>query len=83
MALLNIIQTGESLTKSKVAPSAIVETGENQASYGVLPETIEDRLNDDEFSKAMTALEAIWSACPDDLPEDISIKHDHYLSGVK
>ena len=62
-------------------PLIIVEKTENYILYQVLAEVLEDKMSEDEFNKAMTALENIWSACPADLPKDLSAKHDHYLGG--
>lgn len=52
-------------------------------SYQVLANTREDKMSDDEFNKAMAALEDIWNSCPKDLPKDLSKKHDQYLFGER
>jgi hypothetical protein len=56
---------------------------EGHVSYHVLTEVLEDKMSDDEFNKAMAALEDIWNSCPKDFPRDLSQKHDQYLFGVK
>lgn len=45
----------------------------------ILTEMAEDKISDDEFNKAMVALEDIWSACPADLPKDLSTNHDYHF----
>lgn len=42
-------------------------------------EMAEDKMSDDEFNKAMVALNDIWSACPADPPKDLSMNHDSYF----
>lgn len=81
--LVNTVPIGETQSKIKAAPSAIVEKAEARVSYGALAETIEDKMTDDEFNKAIAALEDIWHACPENLPSDLSAKHDNYLFGIK
>lgn len=56
---------------------------EGRVSYQVLTEVLGDKMSDDEFNKAMAALEDIWNSCPKDLPKDLSQKHDQYLFGEK
>lgn len=83
ISLVNTVPTGDTQARIKAAPSALVEKGEGRISYGILAETVADRMSDDEFDKSMTALEDIWRACPEDLPKDLSLKHDYYLFGAK
>jgi len=62
----------------------VVEKGEGFKSYHVLAEALaDDKMTNDEFNKAMAALENIWSVCPADLPKDLSTKHNHYLFGER
>jgi len=35
----------------------------------------DDKMSDDEFSRAMAALEVIWKVCQD-LPDNLAEKHD-------
>lgn len=54
----------------------------NVTSSSVEPislEIPEERMTDEEFKKVMQALEEIWSVCPENLPEDLSTRHDYYL----
>lgn len=81
LSLANTVPVEDVVAKMQAAPSAIVEKTENYILYQVLAEVLEDKMSEDEFNKAMTALENIWSACPADLPKDLSAKHDHYLGG--
>jgi hypothetical protein len=83
MTLVNTVPIGDAFAKTKSTPSAIIERGEDRTSYGILAEALDDRMTDDEFNKAMAALADIWRACPEDLPKDLSARHDHYLSGAK
>jgi hypothetical protein len=83
VTLVNTVPIGDAQARIKAAPSALVEKGEGRISYGILAETIEDRMTDDEFNRAMAALEDIWRVCPKDLPKDFSLKHDYYLFGAK
>lgn len=83
LTLANTIPVDDALAKIKAAPSAVIEKTEGPV-YQVLAEAIiEDKMSDDEFNKAMTALKEIWSACPADLPKDLSTKHDYYLFSEK
>lgn len=83
LTLANTIPVDDALAKTKAAPSAVIEKTEGPV-YQVLAEAIiEDKMSDDEFNKAMTALKEIWSACPADLPKDLSTKHDYYLFSEK
>jgi len=79
LSIVNTIPVEDALEKTKAAPSAIVEKTEGPVLYQILSEALEDKMSDEEFNKAMAALENIWSVCPADLPEDLSAKHDHYL----
>ena len=83
MALVNTVPTGEAVARDNAAPSAVIEKGVGQITYQVFAEALEDRMSDDEFSKAMAALENIWNTCPEDLPRDLSARHDQYLFGTK
>lgn len=56
---------------------------EGHVSCQVLTEALEDKMSDDEFNKAMAALEDIWNSCPKDFSRDLFQKHDQYLFGVK
>lgn len=58
---------------------------EEAASYQVVStkDIARDRMSDDDFKKAMAALEDIWDVCPPDAPKDLSINHDRYLYGKK
>lgn len=83
IAMINTIPTEDVHATISAAPSAIVEKGDGLISYQVLVEALDDKMSDDEFNKAMAALNNIWSVCPADLPRDLSIKHDYYLFGEK
>lgn len=65
--------------KTKNLSSSIVEKTEGTVSYQFFAEALEDKMSDDEFNKAMAALKDIWSVCPEDLPKDLSTKHDYYM----
>ncbi len=73
LTLANTVPIEDAFAKAKAAPSAI------NVSYQVLAEALEDKMTDEEFNKAMAALNDIWRVCPEDLPKDLSTKHDHYL----
>jgi hypothetical protein len=66
-------------TKTKTTPFAIVKKTKCPKPSIILTEMAEDKMSDDEFNKAMTALEDIWSACPEDLPKDLSTNHDYHF----
>ncbi len=66
-------------TKTQTTPFAIVKKTKSPMSSKILTEMAEDKMSDDEFNKAMAALEDIWSACPADLPEDLSTNHDYHF----
>ncbi|HHT9138874.1 MAG TPA: hypothetical protein ACFYEK_16725 [Candidatus Wunengus sp. YC60] len=73
----------DALAKTKITPSVIQEKTEGQVSSQVSAEALDDTMSNDEFNKAMAALNNIWSVCPAGLPKDLSAKHDDYLFGEK
>ena len=79
IAMINTIPTEDVHATISAAPSAIVEKGNGLISYQVLAGALDDKMSDDEFNKAMAALEDIWSVCPADIPKDLSTKHDYYF----
>ncbi|OHE55421.1 MAG: hypothetical protein A2Z47_10525 [Thermodesulfovibrio sp. RBG_19FT_COMBO_42_12] len=79
LTLANTVRVEDALAKTTAAHSAIIEIAEGTVSYQFLAESLEDKMTDDEFNKAMAALNDIWRLCPEDLPKDLSTKHDHYL----
>ena len=79
LTLANTVLIDDALANTKATPSAIIEKAEGTVSYQVLAESLEDKMTDDEFNTAMAALKDIWRLCPEDLPKDLSTKHDHYL----
>ena len=79
LTLTNTVLIDDAFAKAKATPSAIIEKAEGTVSYQVLAESLEDKMTDDEFNTAMAALKDIWRLCPEDLPKDLSTKHDHYL----
>ncbi len=66
-------------TKTQTTPSAIVKKTKRPKPSQILTEIVENKMSDDEFNKAMAALEDIWSACPADLPKDLSTNHDYHF----
>jgi len=83
LTLANTVPVDDTIVKIKAAPSAIIKKTEGSVSYQILAETLEEKMSDDEFNKAMVALKAIWDVCPADLPKDLSTKHDYYLFSEK
>ncbi len=79
LTLTNTVLIDDAFAKAKATPSAIIEKAEGTVSYQVFAESLEDKMTDDEFDKAMATLKEIWRLCPEDLPKDLSTKHDHYL----
>lgn len=79
LTLTNTVLIDDAFAKAKATPSAIIEKAEGTVSYQAFAESLEDKMTDDEFDKAMATLKEIWRLCPEDLPEDLSTKHDHYL----
>lgn len=79
IAMINTIPTEDVHAKISAAPSAIVEKGDGLISYQVLAGALDNKMSDDEFNKAMAALNNIWSVCPGGIPKDLSTKHDYYL----
>lgn len=68
-------------TKTQTTPFAIVKKTKSPIPMPskILTEMEENKMSDDEFNKAMAALEDIWSACPADLPKDLSTNHDYHF----
>lgn len=79
LTLANTVLIDDAFAKTKATPSAMIEKAEGNVSYQVFAESLEDKMTDDEFNKAMAALKEIWRLCPEGLPTDLSTKHDHYL----
>jgi hypothetical protein len=70
------------MTVKHLKNKPLIEKVEDFKSYHVLAKALaDDEMTNDEFNKAMAALENIWSVCPADLPKDLSAKHNHYLFG--
>ncbi len=83
MALAYTVPTDELIFKIKSTPSAIIEETQPETLNQIYSDAAGEKMSDDDFRKVMIALEEIWSACPDDLPGDLSTRHDQYLSGAK
>jgi len=70
-------------TKTQTTPSAIVKKTKHPKPSQILAEMVDNKMSDDEFNKAMAALEDIWSVCPAGLPRDLSTKHDYFFREKK
>ncbi len=70
---------GDAQAKTKATHSAIVKKTKCPMPSKISSKMAEDKMSDDEFNKAMAALNNIWSVCPTGIPKDLSTKHDYYL----